>query len=121
MNPFTDHAHFMRACDQTVGVENKPQLELYVRLIHEELDELIAAMTVSDRVEILDAITDILVVTVGAGLSQFTPEQLTDAWNEVWMSNMSKVNPDTGVVDKREDGKVLKGPAYVAPNLGRLV
>ena len=34
------------------------------------------------------------------------------AFEEVHRSNMTKVNPTTGVPDRREDGKILKGPAY---------
>ena len=35
---------------------------------------------------------------------------------EVHRSNMSKVGPD-GRIEKRADGKVLKGPNYAPPNL----
>jgi len=43
------------------------------------------------------------------------------AFNLVHQSNMSKVNPETGKPDRREDGKVLKGPNYVAPNMASVV
>lgn len=37
-----------------------------------------------------------------------------DAWEEVRRSNMSKLDPETGVAIKREDGKILK-PASFSP------
>lgn len=43
------------------------------------------------------------------------------AFELVHQSNMSKVNPETGKPDRREDGKVLKGPNYVAPNMTPVV
>ena len=36
-------------------------------------------------------------------------------------SNMSKINPKTGKPDRREDGKILKGPNYVAPDLSGVI
>lgn len=35
---------------------------------------------------------------------------------EVHESNMTKVNPKTGKPNRREDGKILKGPNYVPPS-----
>lgn len=40
-----------------------------------------------------------------------------ECWDEVWSSNMSKLDPETGKAIHREDGKVMKGPAYRAPDL----
>lgn len=113
---------FMRASGQTVGKPNRDQLRLYANLIQEELDELYAAMADGyDRVEMLDAITDLLVVVIGAGLSEFTWAQLEAAWDEVAGSNLSKIDPHTCHVEKREDGKVLKGENYFAPNLKPII
>jgi hypothetical protein len=38
-------------------------------------------------------------------------------WAEVRRSNMSKLDPETGVAIKREDGKILKPASYSPPNL----
>ena len=65
MNPFRDQEKFMTACDQSVGVENTKQFELYKNLIEEEFNELVTAESANDRVEQLDALIDILVVTIG--------------------------------------------------------
>ena len=43
------------------------------------------------------------------------------AYEVVHASNMSKVNPKTGLPDRREDGKILKGPNYVAPSMKKIV
>lgn len=110
-NVFNDQAKFMRACDQTVGEVNYQQKQLYFKLIEEEFNELKSA---GSALEELDALIDILVVTVGALHSGgFDVE---GAWREVMRSNFSKIGPD-GKVRKREDGKVLKPIDYSPPNL----
>lgn len=40
-----------------------------------------------------------------------------EAWDEIWSSNMSKLDPETGKAIFREDGKVLKGSAFRRPDL----
>jgi predicted HAD superfamily Cof-like phosphohydrolase len=111
-NPFQDQARFMRACDQTVGVENRDQYALYLDLIREEVQELEDSQhPVSD----LDALIDILVVTIGAIHSMGADAE--GAWNEVMRSNLAKIDPESGTVLKREDGKVLKPAGWTAPEL----
>ena len=111
-NPFQDQASFMRACDQTVGVENRNQYALYLDLIKEEVQELEDSRhPVSD----LDALIDILVVTIGAIHSMGADAE--GAWNEVMRSNLDKIDPESGTVLKRGDGKVLKPAGWTPPNL----
>ena len=43
------------------------------------------------------------------------------AWKEVMRSNFDKVDPRTGRVNKREDGKVLKPANWEPPRLERFV
>jgi predicted HAD superfamily Cof-like phosphohydrolase len=114
-NPFRDQEKFMRACDQTVGEINEKQFELYKNLIEEEFNELITAENHNDRVEQLDALIDILVVTIGAIHSMGADAE--GAWKEVMMTNFAKIDHDTGKVRKREDGKVLKPTGWTPPNL----
>lgn len=119
-SPFEDQRRFMVASDQTVGEYNPDQFKLYVRLIDEEFNvELTDAIEANDRVEQLDALLDIMVVTIGA-LHSLGVEP-ADAWNEVIRSNMSKVDPLTGKVIKREDGKVLKPEGFSPPKLAQFV
>jgi len=114
-NPFRDQEKFMRACDQTVGEFNEAQFALYTNLITEEHQELLEATLSDDRVEQLDALIDILVVTVGAIHSMGA--DVEGAWKEVMMTNFAKIDHDTGKVRKREDGKVLKPTGWTPPNL----
>ena len=53
----------MRACDQTVEDFNQSQFNMYIGLIEEEGDELAVAINNHDKIETLDALIDILVVT----------------------------------------------------------
>jgi len=111
-NPFKDQETFMRACDQTVGEVNARQFTLYLKLITEEYFELQESKTQLDQ---LDALIDILVVTIGAIHSMGADAE--GAWREVMRSNLAKINPDTGKVNKREDGKVLKPEGWMPPEL----
>jgi predicted HAD superfamily Cof-like phosphohydrolase len=43
------------------------------------------------------------------------------AWREVMKTNFAKIDPDTGKVRKREDGKVLKPEGWQAPELAQFV
>lgn len=118
-NPFADQAQFMRACGQSVNQHNQAQFMMYYTLIKEEMGELIAAYNTDDRVEQLDALIDILVVTIGALHSMGCyPE---DAWNEVMRTNFAKVDPVTGRVTRREDGKILKPEGWQPPKLERYI
>ena len=114
-NPFRDQEKFMRACEQSVDAVNESQYAMYVKLIDEEHQELLEATLTEDRVEQLDALIDILVVTIGAIHSIGADAE--GAWKEVMMTNFAKIDRDTGKVRKREDGKVLKPVGWTAPNL----
>ena len=102
-NPFRDQAKFMTACDQTVGEYNQKQYDLYVKLIEEEFKELKEAIAASDPVEQLDALEDILVVTIGAIHSMGADGE--GGWKEVMGTNFAKIDKETGKVRKREDGR----------------
>ena len=113
---------FMEAFGQTVEYEptwpDFSTRELRVELIQEEVQELIEAIDNKDMVEIADALTDILYVVYGAGHAFGI--DLDACFDEVHASNMSKLGED-GRVIKREDGKVLKGPGFFAPDLEKIL
>lgn len=115
MTVFQDQGKFMQACGQTVGEYNPEQFALYLNLISEEVSELMEAAHMEDRVEVFDALLDIIVVCIGAGLSAGFP--MHAGWQEVMRSNMSKLDAATGKALRREDGKIMKGPYYQAPDL----
>lgn len=115
MSIFKDQETFMTACDQSVDKFNDTQYKLYIDLIKEEVQELNDAINDNDLTEQLDALIDILVVTAGAIHSAgFNAD---GAWDEVMKTNFAKIDPTTGKVNKRADGKVLKPDGWVAPNL----
>jgi predicted HAD superfamily Cof-like phosphohydrolase len=110
-----DQETFMQACDQTTDSYNEDQYNLYLGLIREEFEELQEALIVDDRTEQLDALIDILVVTIGAIHSGGFDAQ--GAWDEVMGTNFAKINAETGKVNKRDDGKVLKPADWKSPEL----
>ena len=115
-NPFKDIDTFHTACDQEPSEAN---YDMYLGLIAEEYNELADAIAADDRVEQLDALIDILVVTMGAiRAGGFDGE---GAWKEVMDTNFAKINPETGKVIKREDGKVLKPEGWKAPELAQFI
>jgi predicted HAD superfamily Cof-like phosphohydrolase len=92
--------------------------ELRLALIEEEVDELREALRKNDLVEVADALTDILYVVYGAGLSFGI--DLDACFLEVHESNMSKLGAD-GKPIYRSDGKVLKGLNYFRPELATVL
>jgi predicted HAD superfamily Cof-like phosphohydrolase len=113
---FKDIDTFATACDQPPSIEN---YVMYLDLITEEYEELKEAVIANDRVEQLDALVDILVVTIGAiRAGGFDGE---GAWKEVMDTNFAKIDPTTGKVIKREDGKVLKPEGWTAPQLEKFI
>ena len=116
MSVFDDQAVFMRACGLTVGQKNREQFELYMELIREEFQELQDAKT---HVEVFDALLDLIVVCIGAGHSAGYPMEA--GWDAVVISNLRKIDPATGQVLRREDGKILKPEGWRPPNLSRLL
>jgi len=119
MNPFRDQEKFMKACNQGVGKFDEKQYLMYVNLIDEERQELLEATLSDDRVEQLDALIDILVVTIGAIHSMGADGE--GAWKEVMSTNFAKIDKKTGLVRKREDGKVLKPVGWKAPELAQFI
>ena len=115
-NTFKDIDTFATACDQAPSVEN---YAMYLDLITEEYNELKDAIVANDRIEQLDALVDILVVTMGAiRAGGFDGE---GAWEEVMRTNFAKIDAETGKVRKREDGKVLKPEGWQAPELAQFI
>ena len=129
-NVFRDQAKFMKACEQTVGESNEDQFKLYLKLIKEEYNELLEAQGLNqnldrigylpvDKVETLDALIDIMVVTIGA--LQSLGVDAEGAWKEVMSTNFAKIDSLTGRVRKREDGKVLKPTGWQPPQLSKYI
>ena len=118
MTNFEKVKEFMRTFGQEVKDKsefpNEKIIELRKKLIEEEFNELKQAINEKDLVEVADALTDILVVTYGAGVAFGI--NLDKCFEEVHRSNMSKLSED-GKPIFNEFGKVMKGPNYSKPNL----
>lgn len=113
-----DVAGFHRTCD--LPVLAKPQFvperaALRSALLVEECQETVEAIARGDMEKIADGLADVIYVAVGAALEFGIP--LDRVWAEVHRSNMAKVDPKTGKVVKRADGKVLKPEGWLPPDI----
>ena len=97
---------------------NEKIIDLRKKLIEEEFQELKDAIKDNDIVEVADALTDILVVTYGAGVAFGI--DLDKCFEEVHRSNMSKLSQE-GKPIYNEFGKVMKGPNYSPPDLKKII
>ena len=122
MTNFESVKKFMETFGQEIrekaSFPNEKIVSLRCDLIKEELDELQEAIKNKDIKEVADALTDILYVTYGAGHAFGI--NLDKCFAEVQSSNMSKLGID-GKPIYNEKGKVMKGPNYFKPNLGKFV
>ena len=122
MTNFEKVGLFMKTFGQEVktkaGFSSDKINKLRIDLIEEELGELKDAISKKDLRETIDALTDILYVTYGAGHAFGV--NLDKCFDEVQNSNMSKLGDD-GKPIYNENGKVMKGPNYFKPNLNQFL
>jgi predicted HAD superfamily Cof-like phosphohydrolase len=115
---FTDVSVFLAACGQHTPNVPDPKVsdlaELYKKLIKEEVEEFWEAEAASDDVEQLDACFDMIWVIVG--YMKARGWDCENAWDEGARSNLIKIDPVTGVVLRREDGKILKPEGWKPPD-----
>ena len=89
-------------------------------LMKEENDEYLEAAQNNDLVEVADALGDMLYILCGTILTHGMQHKITEVFNEIQRSKMSKLGAD-GKPIYREDGKVLKGPNYFKPNIASIL
>ena len=122
MTNFEKVGLFMKTFGQEVKVKASFSTDkinkLRVDLIEEELEELKEAINKKDLRETIDALTDILYVTYGAGHAFGV--DLDKCFEEVQNSNMSKLNA-AGEPIYNDVGKVMKGPNYFKPDLSKFI
>ena len=122
MTNFEKVGLFMKTFGQEVkvksGFSSDKINKLRIGLIEEELEELKEAINKKDLKETIDALTDILYVTYGAGHAFGV--NLDKCFEEVQNSNMSKLGKD-GKPIFNEKGKVMKGPNYFKPDLNQFL
>ena len=128
-------AEFLTAMEQPVsqGWEDLEGIKLGLKLIEEETEEFREAVenlfentecgegedVLNDnREDLAKELTDILYVCYWTAAK--IGIDVNEAFRRVHASNMSKLGPD-GQPVKREDGKVINGPGYHAPDLSDIV
>jgi predicted HAD superfamily Cof-like phosphohydrolase len=118
-----DVREFHMACDIPVlagpMVPAPERVALRLDLHDEEHLELHKAVEAGDLVGIADGLADIIYIAVGTALEFGIP--LDRVWAEVQRSNMAKVDPVTGRVVRRADGKILKPEGWTPPDLATLL
>lgn len=119
-NILDDVAEFHLACgvpiSGTLAIPSLDIVDMRIRLIEEEVNaELIPALKNGDLVGIADGIADAIYVLAGAALAYGIP--LEAVWDTVQRANMAKVDPVTGQVRRREDGKILKPEGWKPPDI----
>lgn len=114
---------FHEACDvpvaTSVGFPSRERVELRQRLLREEYLEWLQAVSERDMVEVADALADMVYIIAGTALEFGIP--LDRVWDEVQRSNMAKVDPVSGRVNRREDGKILKPEGWTGPRIGEVL
>lgn len=91
----------------------KPQLRY--NLMKEENEEYLEAALSNNLTGVADALGDILYVLCGTIIEHGLQHKIEEVFDIIQESNMSKLGAD-GQPIYREDGKVIKGPGYKAPD-----
>lgn len=119
---------FHEACG--LAVRDRPTapgadlLILRRNLVREEAKELVEALEMggppdlASMAHVAKEMADVIVVVLGTAVSFGI--SMDEVWREVHYSNMAKRGPD-GKVLRREDGKILKPPGWMPPDLGVVI
>lgn len=121
-NPFIDNLEFMRACGKAVPERptfDVPTEAMQWGLVEEEFKETVLARERGDIVETADGIIDTVKVLLEYGESIGIDTEAV--WNEIHRSNMAKVDPETGAVVRRDDGKILKPEGWKKPDVRKVL
>ena len=118
-------AYFMKAGKQLVP--DTPQVpspgvqEMRLSLINEEVTELQDAYAAGDIPEIVDAGIDLAIVALGAALDAAPAQAVLLCLKAVLNANEAKVDPKTGELTLREDGKILKPEGWKSPDIAAIL
>ena len=119
---FTDVEVFLAACGQKHSNHPTSQNDLsrlYLNRIIEEYNEFRDAIAAQDDAEQLDACFDMIWVIIG--YMKARGWDCERSWDEGAQSNLSKIDQVTGMVKRREDGKILKPDGWKPPNFEKFV
>lgn len=110
-----------------LGVSKQPKASLgevknllRYNLMKEENEEYMEAVKDNNLNEIADALGDMLYVLCGTILEHGLQGKIEAVFEEIQRSNMSKLNTD-GKPLYKDDGKVMKGPAYSKPDFSKIL
>lgn len=110
------HTVFDQKDADTPQLINPTIAKLRHSLLAEENNEYLEAVEKNDLVGIADALGDQLYIIYGTILKHGLQDKIELVFKEIHRSNMSKLG-DNGLPIYREDGKILKGPAYFRPDI----
>lgn len=99
--------------DLARGVPQVEDASVRAHLVLEETAELVQALASGDRLAALDAVADLLYVTLGTAVTFDLP--IVEAFDEVHVSNMTKT------VEQDRPGHPGKGSGYRPPDLRRVL
>lgn len=126
INPFLQVKQFNEAVGNVPCGPKGELSELYLGLFLEEVDEALdgvkALHEATNDTEILAAVDELVdglldTIVIAAGWIHVMGLDARPLWAEVHRSNMGKIDPETGTVRRREDGKILKPEGWKPPNL----
>lgn len=124
---FDDYTEFANACGKPIitllDPPNWEAINLGVKLVREEWEvetkEALARYSsnpsLENLAEVADGIGDSIYVLCELARSLGLP--LNSVWDRIQAANMAKVDPDTGLVNKRADGKILKPEGWTPPDI----
>jgi len=121
-NMYQEVKYFQTAVGQNIG--ERPQFpnirerKLRMDLMLEEMKEYMESEEKDDLENLAKELADIIYIACGTAASYGIP--LDKVFEAVHSSNLSKLNED-GSVSRRPDGKILKGPNYVPPNIKKVL
>lgn len=108
------HRKFRCVIGETPAVPAEGTAHLRSELITEEYQELLSALMRGDLAGVADGALDLIYVVLGTlasyGIDPGRP------WQAIQAANMAKENGGT-----RDDGKVMKPPGWVAPDIGGIL
>ncbi|NRA10887.1 MAG: nucleoside triphosphate pyrophosphohydrolase family protein [Crocinitomicaceae bacterium] len=95
---------------------SEADITLRFKLMAEENEEYLEAAENGDLIEVADALGDMLYILCGTILKHGMQDKITEVFEEIQRSNMSKLDKDGNPI-YREDGKVMKSDQYFKPNI----
>ncbi len=115
---------FYNAFEQPVGadIEDLSLSRACLRslLLKEEVAELHSALVLRNVVEAADGIVDCIYILLGTAIEIGIAHKLPELFAEVHRSNMTKLGSDQKPI-LRDDGKIIKGPFFIEPDLRKIL